>query len=112
MARRSEPRFRFAPPIYPATERLPHRPKLSLFPLWTKHYFTAASDSIEMLLEIKPCEVRREGSQHEASQDSLHSALSRVPCHRLLKRRSKRTPATTMATANTAKPAPPTTPMS
>ncbi len=58
MARRSEPRFRFAPPIYPATERLPHRPKLSLFPLWTKYYLTAASDSIEMLLEIRPIHAK------------------------------------------------------
>src|SRR6267378_3825417 len=58
MARRSEPRFRFAPPIYPVSERPSHRPKLSLFPLWTKHYLTAASDSIETLLEIKPIHAK------------------------------------------------------
>ena len=54
MVRRSEPKFRFAPPIYPVSERPSHGPKLSLFPLWTKYYLTAASDSIEPLLEIKP----------------------------------------------------------
>ena len=43
------------------------------------------------------------------AQLTLHSALSRVPSHRLLKRRSKRTPATTMAIAKTAKPVAPTT---